>query len=76
MLGAVSYGLFTALTKKADYDKSLSIMLAFFATFVLTLIMNIAKGSSFSFSAFEIAGFLWNGLTTMAIATTSSMSVK
>jgi len=70
MLGAVAYGLFTALTKKANYDKSLSIMMSFFATFVLTLIMNIVKGSSFAFSGFQIAGFLWNGLTTMAIATT------
>ncbi len=70
MLGAVSYGLFTALTKKVDYDKSLSVMLSFFATFVLTLIMNIAKGNSFAFSGFEIAGFLWNGMSTMAIGTT------
>ncbi len=70
MLGAVSYGLFTALNKKATYDKSLSVMLSFFATFVLTLIICIAKGSSFAFSGFEIVGFLWNGVTTMATATT------
>lgn len=70
MLGAVSYGLFTALTKKSSYDKSLLVMISFFATFFLTLVICIVKGSSFAFSGFEIAGFLWHGVTTMAIATT------
>ncbi len=70
MLGAVSYGLFTALNKKYEYNKSLSVMLSFFATFVLTLIITIAKGSSFAFSGVQYLGFLWNGITTMAIATT------
>ncbi len=70
MLGAVSYGLFTALNKKFDYDKSLSVMVAFFATFILTLVINVAKGSTFSFTGIQYLGFLWNGITTMAIATT------
>ncbi len=70
VLGAVSYGLFTALNKKFDYDKSLSVMLSFFATFVLTLVITVAKGSTFAFSGAQYLGFLWNGITTMAIATT------
>ena len=69
-LGAVSYGLFTALNKKFEYDKSLSFMLTFFATFVLTLVICVAKGRAFSFTGMQYLGFLWNGVTTMAVATT------
>ena len=69
-LAAVSYGLFTALNKKFEYDKSLSVMLSFFATFVLTFVIVIAKGSTLTFSGLQYVGFLWQGVTTMALGTT------
>ena len=37
VMGAVSYGLFTALNQKSHYDKRLSMMLAYFSSFVLHL---------------------------------------
>lgn len=70
MLAALSYGLFTALNKKFDYDKSLSVMLSFFATFLLTFVIVVAKGSPLTFSGVQYLGFLWQGITTMALGTT------
>lgn len=70
MLGAVSYGVFTSLNQKFNYDKTLSMMLNYFATFILTSIINIVQGDIFILGFVEALGFAWNGIITMAIANT------
>ncbi len=70
ILGAVSYGLFTALNQKFDYDKSISVMISYIACFILTSIINIARGDLFVPNFIETLGFVWNGVITMAIANT------
>lgn len=71
ILGAVSYGLFTALNQKESYTKSLSNMIGFASTFVLTGVINAVRGDLFIPSAVQLAGFAWNGIFAMAIATTA-----
>lgn len=69
VLAAASYGAFTALNRKWNYDDGLTVMLAYFATFILTLIINIFMGEKLSLGALAILGFAWNGICTMGIAT-------
>jgi len=71
VLGAVSYGVFTALGKKFGYDKPLSMMIAYFTTFVLTTFINLARGHLFLPNLLQSAGFAWNGVLTMAVASTA-----
>lgn len=71
LLGAVSYGLFTALNKKFHYDKMLSMMINYIVTFSITTIINAAGGNLFLPSGLEALGFAWNGIFTMAIACTT-----
>lgn len=70
VLGAVSYGIFTAINQKFDYDKRNTMMLSYGSTFVLTTIINAVAGNLFIPSALQTIGFAWNGVCTMAIATT------
>lgn len=70
MLGAVSYGIFTALSQKVDYDKSNTNMLSYFASFILTSVINFVNGDLFLPGGFELCGFIWNAVFTMAIANT------
>ena len=70
-LGAVSYGMFTALNQKLRYNKNISMMLNYFVTFILTTIINGAGGKLFIPTLQQTAGFVWNGVFTMAIACTS-----
>lgn len=71
LLGAVSYGLFTALNKKFHYDKMLSMMLNYFVTFTVTTVINAFSDSLFMPSVIQALGFAWNGIFTMAIACTT-----
>ncbi len=71
VLGAVSYGLFTSLNQKKQYNKSLSMMLNYTATFVLTSVINAASGDLFLPTAVQAVGFAWNGALTMALANTA-----
>lgn len=70
VLGAVSYGLFTALTNRFNYEKSLMMLVNFVATFIITTVINAVKGDLFIPTGFEILGFIWNGMFVMAIAST------
>lgn len=70
-LGAVSYGLFTALNKKYGYDKPLSMMISYFCSFALTTLINFARGDLFLPNAVQALGFAWNGVLTMALASTA-----
>ena len=70
VLGAVSYGLFTALNRKFDYDKFLTLMLSYSASFLITAFINGVRGQLFIPSGMQLLGFAWNGIFTMAIANT------
>lgn len=71
ILGAVSYGLFTALNKKMDYDKILTVMISYMGTFFVTTVINSINGDLFVPSLMQAPGFLWNGAFTMAVADTA-----
>ncbi len=66
---AVSYGAFTALNQKWSYDKYLSMMVSFTATFLLGLAITLAMGDGFNVNVLQLAGLAWNGIAVMAIAT-------
>lgn len=70
VLGAVSYGLFTALNRKYDYDKFVTLMLSYFASFLITTVINWVNGALFIPQWGQLLGFAWNGIFTMAIANT------
>lgn len=70
ILAAVSYGVFTALSKKYNYEKSISMMLNYSVTFILTTIINFASKALFIPSATQWLGCIWNGVFTMATAST------
>lgn len=70
LMGAVSYGVFTALNQKMDYDNRITMMLSYFATFVITTVINGVNGNLFIPNAFQTIGFAWNGMFTMAVANT------
>lgn len=67
-LGAVSYGIFTALSKKTNYNKTMILMASYFATFVVTLVINLVNGDMFVASIGQMSGFLWNGIFAVAVA--------
>ena len=69
VLAAVSYGAFTALNLKWSYDYQLSMMLSFFASSLMALVINLFDGREYSIGLPEILGFAWNGIFVMALAT-------
>ncbi len=69
ILAAVSYGSFTALNRKWNYDYNLSMMLSFFVSFLLTLIINAFGSVIPTVTLPQILGFAWNGFFVMAVAT-------
>lgn len=69
VLAAVSYGIFTALNQKWSYDEQNSMMLSFFATFILSAIINLFVGGEIKPDALQILGLAWNGIFVMGIAT-------
>ena len=70
ILGAVSYGIFTALNQKMNYNKSMTLMVSYFATFIFTTLVNLYNGNIFIPSINQMIGFAWNGIFTVAIANT------
>ncbi len=68
ILGAVSYGVFTALNQKMNYNKMVTLMISYFATFVITTVMNGVNNALFIPHMGQMAGFLWNGIFAVAIA--------
>ncbi|MBQ2897240.1 MAG: DMT family transporter [Clostridia bacterium] len=70
ILGAVSYGIFTALNQKMNYNKSMTLMVSYFATFIFTLLINLINGDVFIPDTNQMLGFVWNGVFTVAIANT------
>ncbi len=68
---AVSYGLFTALNQKVHYDKSLSMMLSSFATFLIAVWFDLPFGDALSISTFGWLGLLFNGVFVLAVGSTA-----
>ena len=68
ILGAVSYGLFTALNQRFKYDKSISMMLSYFVTFIIIGLYLLISENLPKVGAYEILGLAWNGVATMAVA--------
>jgi len=64
--GAVCYGAFTALHKKWNCDSQLGMMLSFLGAFLLSLLLNVLKGTPWSLDGFHLAGLAWNGICCMA----------
>lgn len=69
-LGAVCYGLFTALNQKIYFDKNISMMINSLVAFLVTFVLCAARGELFIPTLVEGAGFAWSGIFTMAVANT------
>ena len=69
--GAVSYGLFTALNQKYSYEKSVAIMIAYIATFIITSVINLVTHRLFIPTLPQTLGLAWNGMFVMAIGSTA-----
>lgn len=70
ILGAMSYGLFTALNQKYNYDKCLAMMIAYVATFLFTTVINVARGDMIVPDLGQTLGLMWNGAFVMAVGST------
>jgi drug/metabolite transporter (DMT)-like permease len=70
VLGAISYGAFTALSRKAGYDSSVSMMISYFATFLITGVWLLATNDLPQIGWGQLGGLVWNGAVTMGIANT------
>jgi len=70
VIAAASYGLFSALNKKEDYDKYFSMMVFYFAATTVSLAYNIATKNSFSLDLLQTVGLVWMGVFTNALAFT------
>mgnify|MGYP002512868463 CR=1 FL=1 len=69
-VAAASYGLFTALNTKSGYDKRLSMMVFYFESFLLTFVILAVQGQLPKPELVQILGMGYNGIFTMAIAST------
>ena len=68
LAGAVCYGLFTVLNKKSSYDKQISMTMAMFTAFILSLAPALIVGDGVMIELSQIPGIIWNGVFTMALA--------
>ena len=71
VLGAISYGIYTALNQKAHYDKMLSMMFYYGTAFLLTAVINLALGDLPTLTLPVLLGLAYNGILTMAVANTA-----
>lgn len=69
VMAAVSYGVFTALNRKWDYDNQITVMLSYFATFILSAVVNLISGDNLKIEPLQWLGFAWSGIFVMAVAT-------
>ena len=52
-------------------------MISFFASFLLSLVINLFMEGEWKIGVFEVLGFAWNGIFVMAIATVAwAMALK
>ena len=70
ILGAMSCGLFSALTKKKTYDKNISVMIYYLVSFIISTIYIVISNDWFIIKPSQVIGFLWTGIFTSGIAYT------
>ena len=68
---AVSYGLFTALNQKFQYDKDISLMLVYGAIPVITAVICAFTNGFVPVGVADLLGFAWNGALVMGVANTA-----
>lgn len=71
ILAAVSYGLFSVLNKKQNYNKYTSMMLFYLVSFCISLVYVLFSKRLFIPETIQLFGLLWIGIFTSAIAFTS-----
>ena len=69
-LGAICYGIFTALNQKFSYEKPNTVMIGFFASFLLTAAISIPQYGLPSLNGTQLLGMAWNGIVSIGIAST------
>ncbi len=67
-VAAVCYGLYTAINKKSNYDKQVSMTVAVFTAFLPSLIIVLVGGGDLWVKPMQLPGLLWNGVFTIALA--------
>ena len=68
--GAVCYGAFTAFNQKSAYEKSHTIMISFFVSFLLTAVICLIRGEFPLPNGVQLLGIAWNGIVSIGIGTT------
>lgn len=71
ILGAVCYGIYTALNRKVNYDKFISLSMSYFTTCIITGVIIALQGKMFLPTAPQLGGFFWNGVFAIAAANVS-----
>ena len=71
ILAAVSYGLYSVLNKQKSYIKSVCTMLYFLVSFLICLLYLFLSGKLYIPTFPQLAGFLWIGIGSNAIGTTT-----
>lgn len=70
-LAATSYGLFSVLNKKKNYNNFLRMMLFYFFTFIISLLYVLISKETFVPQISQLIGLMWIGIFTSAIGFTS-----
>lgn len=71
ILAAISYGLFSIINKKKNYNKYLSMMLFYMISFIISLLYILCLKELFIPEGNQLIGLLWIGIFTSATAFTS-----
>ena len=71
MGAAVSYGVYTAVNQKWNYDKQVAVMVVYGSTFLLCAVISLVMGTPLQIGWGQLAGLGWNGICVMAVATTT-----
>jgi len=68
LLAAVSYGLYSVLNKKEDFDKSIAIMIGYLSTAIIAFICIAITGTESTINLGIVFGILYNGIACNAIS--------
>ncbi|MBQ9976051.1 MAG: DMT family transporter [Clostridia bacterium] len=71
IIAAVAYGLFSILNKQKPYNKYLSMLLYYVASFIVSLVWVLVTRDGFTIEPSQTVGILWSGIFTTAVAYTS-----
>lgn len=70
VLASMSYGLFSVLIKKSNYDRQVAMMIYFLSSFIICLLYIIITKDYFTLSPFQLLGMVWSGVFTSAVPNT------